>query len=126
MTSPKTGERDVCLDMLRRVNRSGPLTVIGDKGYAGREFAAHAAQLNTSIVRPRRKDEPGKGPHLAPLRQRVESILWTANDMLGLEDHGARQLHTLRTRLANEDQPTRAQPVGHLDAADEGPTFSGQ
>jgi hypothetical protein len=102
LTSPKTGERDVCLDMLARVTRDGPLTIIGDKGYAGRDFCTHAAELHATILRPRRKDEPGKGPHLAPLRQRVESIIFTAKDMLGLETHGARQLHTLRCRLATK------------------------
>ncbi len=100
LTSPKTGERDVCLNMLARVTRTGPLTIVGDKGYAGREFEAQAAQLGALIVRPRRKDEPGRGPHLAPIRQRVESIFWTGKDMLGLENHRARQLHTLRARLA--------------------------
>jgi hypothetical protein len=102
LTSPKVGEREVCLQMLARLHRDGPVTVIGDKGYAGRDFCAHAAGLDATIVRPRRKDERGKGPHLAPLRQRVESIFWTAKDMLGLEDHGARELHTLRCRLATK------------------------
>ena len=102
LTSPKTGEREVCLDMLARLDRHGPVTVIGDKGYAGRDFSTQAAGLHATIVRPRRKDEPGKGPHLAPLRQRIESIIWTAKDMLGLEDHGARELHTLRCRLATK------------------------
>jgi len=100
LTSPKVGERDVALDMLARVKRTGPLTVVGDKGYAGREFEAQAAELNVLIVRPRRKDEPGKGLHLAPVRQRIESIYWTAKDILTLERHGARTLHGLRTRLA--------------------------
>ena len=100
LTSPKVGERDVCLDMLARLGHHGPVTVIGDKGYAGRDFHAAAADLGAHVIRPRRKDEAGKGPHLAPLRQRIESIFWTAKDMLGLEDHGARELHTLRCRLA--------------------------
>jgi len=100
LTSPKVGERDVCLDMLARLKRTGPVTVVADKGYAGRDFEAHAAELGARIVRPRRKDEPGRGPHLAPIRQCVESIFWTAKDMLGLEHHGARELHTLRCRLA--------------------------
>jgi hypothetical protein len=102
LTSPKTGERDVCLQMLTRLGHHAPITVIGDKGYAGREFCADATGLHATIVRPRRKDEPGQGPHLAPLRQRVESIFWTAKDMLGLEHHGARELHTLRCRLATK------------------------
>ncbi len=102
LTSPKTAEREVCLNMLARVERAGPVTVVGDKGYAGRDFESQAAELDVLIVRPRRKDEPGKGPHLAPIRQRVESIFWTAKDMLGLEHHGARALHTLRARLATK------------------------
>ncbi len=102
LTSPKVGEREVCVGMLDRLGHSGPVCVIGDKGYAGRDFCATAAGLGATIVRPRRKDEPGKGPHLAPLRQRVESIFWTAKDMLGLEHHGARELHTLRCRLATK------------------------
>jgi hypothetical protein len=99
LTSPKEGEREVCLRLLSRVERTGPLTVLGDKGYAGAEFAAEAAALGATVVRPARKDEHG-GPHLAPLRQRIESIYWTAKDILALERHGARTLRGLRTRIA--------------------------
>lgn len=49
-------------------------TLIADKGYAGAAFAAAVAKLDATIVRPRRRDEPGCGPHLAPIRQRIESI----------------------------------------------------
>ena len=101
LTSPKEGEREVCLRLLGRVNRGGPLTVLGDKGYAGAEFQAEAALLGAIVVRPRRKDEPGSGPHLAPLRQRIESIYWTAKDILTLERHGARTLRGLRARIAS-------------------------
>lgn len=101
LTSPKDNERDVCLRMLQRVNRTGPITVIGDKGYAGAEFAAHAATLGATILRPTRKDEKRRGPHLAPIRQRIESIYWTAKDLLTLERHGARTLHGLRARIAS-------------------------
>jgi transposase len=101
LTSPKENERDVCLRMLERVNRTGPLTVIADKGYAGRDFQTAAAALGTTVIRPRRKDEPGQGPHLAPIRQRVESIFETFKDLLTLERHGARTLHGLRARIAS-------------------------
>jgi len=87
--------------MLARVNRPGWLTVIGDKGYAGADFEAQAATLDATILRPRRKDEAGNGPHLAPIRQRVESIFWTFKDILTLERHGARTLHGLRARIAS-------------------------
>jgi hypothetical protein len=101
LTSPKEGEREVCLRLLGRVNREGPITVLGDKGYAGADFEADAAELGATIVRPRRRDEPAGGLHLAPLRQRIESIYWTAKDILGLERHGARTLRGLRVRIAS-------------------------
>ena len=99
LTSPKANERDVCLSLLSRLERNQPITTIGDKGYAGREFEQQAAALAVTIVRPRRRDEPGAGPHLAPIRQRIESIFQTCKDLLTLERHGARTLHGLRTRI---------------------------
>jgi hypothetical protein len=99
VASPKRDERDVALEMLARARRRGGETLIGDKGYAGREFASRVAELDATIVRPRRKDEPGRGPHLAPIRQRIESIFWTCKDILALERHGARTLPGLRERV---------------------------
>jgi hypothetical protein len=100
LTSPKRDERDVCLELVERCERSGPLIVIGDKGYASRDFAAQMRDRHALIVRPHRKNEPGPGPHLAPIRQRIESIFWTCKDLLTLERHGARTLHGLRTRIS--------------------------
>jgi hypothetical protein len=100
LTSPKTPEREVCLQLLGRINRHGTLTVIGDKGYAGREFEHQAANLHALIVRPARSNEPPTTPRLAPIRQRIESIFWTCKDLLTLEHHGARTLHGLRTRIS--------------------------
>ncbi|HTZ85083.1 MAG TPA: IS982 family transposase [Solirubrobacteraceae bacterium] len=99
LTSPKIDEREVALGLLARVRREGGEIVIGDKGYAGREFAAAVGELNATIVRPRRKDEPGHGPHLAPIRQRIESIFWSLKGTLMLERHGARTLAGLRERV---------------------------
>ena len=101
LTSPKEGEREICLPLLARVNRQGPLTVLGDKGYAGADFESQAAALGATVVRPRRKDERHGGLHLAPLRQRIESIYWSAKDILALERHGARTLRGLRARIAS-------------------------
>jgi hypothetical protein len=100
LTSPKRDERDVCLDLLARCPRRGALTVIGDKGYVSREFAAAAERLDTRHRPPRRKDETGPASHLAPIRQRIESILSTAEDLLTLERHGARTLNGLRVPIA--------------------------
>jgi hypothetical protein len=100
LTSPKASEREVCLALLARVERHGHLTVVGDKGYAGRDFEQRPTELDATICRPRRKDEPAGGPHLAPIRQRIESIFQTCKDLLTLERHGARTLHGLRTRIS--------------------------
>jgi hypothetical protein len=99
LTSPKIDERAVALVLLERCRRRGGETLLGDKGYAGREFAAAVSELDATIVRPRRTDEPGTGPHLAPIRQRIESIFWTCKDLLTLERHGARTLAGLRERI---------------------------
>lgn len=101
LTSPKANERDVCLSLLARLERQGPITIVGDKGYAGRAFERESAQLAATIVRPNRKNEPASGPHLAPIRQRIESIFQTCKDLLTLERHGARTLHGLHARICS-------------------------
>jgi len=100
LTSPKRDEREVGVELIERANRVGGEIVIGDKGYAGRDFAAAVGELQATIVRPARKDEPDSSIHLAPIRQRIESIFWTCKDILTLERHGARTLHNLRVRIA--------------------------
>jgi hypothetical protein len=99
LASPKRDEREVGLELLARCNRAGGETLVGDKGYAGREFAQAVTELNATIVRPRRRNEPGPGPQLAPIRQRIESIFWTCKELLTLERHGARTLLGIRDRV---------------------------
>ena len=99
LVSPRLDDREVGLTLLQRCDLAGGETVIGDKNYAGRDFAQAVSDLDATIVRPRRKDEPGHGPHLAPIRQRIESIFWTCKDLLTLERHGARTLDGLRERV---------------------------
>jgi len=99
LTSPKDDERDVALTLLARCKRQGGEILLGDKGYAGRAFATAVSDLDATIVRPTRRDETGRGPHLAPIRQRIESIFWTCKDILTLERHGARTLPGLRERV---------------------------
>ena len=100
LASPKRDEREVALELLARCERRGGETIVGDKGYAGREFALAIGDMHATIVRPARKDEPQNGIHLSSIRQRVESIFWTAKDILTLERHGARTLENLRVRIA--------------------------
>jgi Transposase DDE domain len=99
LASPKRDEREVGLELLARCRRGGGETLLGDKGYAGREFAQGVSDLDATIVRPRRKDEPGQRPHLAPIRPRIESIFWTCKDLLTLERHGARTLDGIKERV---------------------------
>jgi hypothetical protein len=99
LTSPKRDEREVGLELLARTRRHGGETLLGDKGYAGRDFARKVSELQATIIRPRRKDEPERGVHLAPIRQRIESIFWTLKDLLTLERHGGRTLPGIRERI---------------------------
>jgi transposase len=99
LAHPTRDEREVGLELLERCTRRGGELLICDKGYAGREFAAAVAELGATVVRPKRKDEPGRGPHLAPIRQRIESIFWSCKDLLTLERHGARPVAGLRERV---------------------------
>jgi hypothetical protein len=104
LVSADRPERDVALELLPSALRGGD-TVIADKGYAGREFAAAVADMGAVIVRPARADEPHHGPHIAAVRQRIESIFWTAKDLLTLERHGARA-----AQPAGPHPPTPARP----------------
>jgi hypothetical protein len=102
LASADEKERDVALRLFARGLHGGEL-VIADKGYAGKDFERTAAErFGATILRPRRADEPGRGPHLAPIRQCIESIFWTLKDRLGLERHRARSLHGLRARIATK------------------------
>ena len=88
LADPARDEREVALTLLERCRRDTREVFVCDKGYAGREFAACAGELGVLVVRPRRQDEPGEGPRLASIRQRIESIFWTCKDLLTLERHG--------------------------------------
>jgi hypothetical protein len=103
LTSPKVDEKLVCVQMVARCERQPGqmLILIGDKNFRGAQFEAELAALDATIQRPRRKDERGRSPHLAPIRQRVESIFQTCKDIFTLERHGARTLENLRVRLAS-------------------------
>ena len=92
-------EREVALGLLARTLTGGE-TIVCDKGYAGREFEQAVSDLAGLIVRPARKNEPDRGVHLAPIRQRIESVFLTFKDLLTLERHGARTTPNLRARIA--------------------------
>jgi hypothetical protein len=96
LASPKLlGEREQARQMLqdRPANRPAPGTaIVTGKGLSGEgteEFFASPG-LDLALIRPARKDE--KTPRHFPnwLRQRVEAIIWTLKNQLGLERHGGR------------------------------------
>src|SRR3954462_4136020 len=99
LVSADRPEREVALTLLPRA-LTGRETIVCDKGYAGREFAAAVAQLGAILLRPPRPTEPPTGIHLAPIRQRIESVFSTCKDLLSLERHGARTPRNLFARIA--------------------------
>ena len=84
------------------------LILIGDKKFRGKDFETELAELDATILRPDAKTRQQR-PHLAPIRQRIESIFWTCKDILTPEHHGARTLQNLRVRLCAR-RPRHAQP----------------
>jgi Transposase DDE domain len=106
LANPKLmGEREQARAMLedQPANRPAPGTaVVTGKGLSGEDFEAFFAgpDLGPILVRPARKDE--NAPRYFPnrLRQRVEAIIWTLKNQLGLERHGGRVPAGLWARIA--------------------------
>ncbi|MBV8914707.1 MAG: hypothetical protein JOZ05_16905 [Acetobacteraceae bacterium] len=121
LANPKpAGEREQARQMLERqpANRPAPGTVVvTGKGLSGEDFEDFLASgdLGLVLVRPGRKDE--KKPRQFPnwLRQRVEAIIWTLKNQLGIERHGGR----VPRRALGQDRATapRAQRL-HLAQLD--------
>ena len=96
LANPKlAGERDAARQMLedQPANRPAPGTaVVTDKGLSGKDTEEFftSPELGLKLIRPARKDE--RQPRYFPnwLRQRVEAIIWTLKNQLGLERHGGR------------------------------------
>jgi Transposase DDE domain len=91
-------ERQVAAMLLARTPVTGQL-LIGDKGFAGRAFAAEIAALGARFIRPDRRDEPPRVGQLGWIRQRIESIFDTLKAQLSLERHGGRTPQGLFTRV---------------------------
>ncbi len=76
--------------------------IVADKGFAGEDFEEFLAgpDLDLTLIRPARKDERNTRPVPNWLRQRVEAIIWTLKNQLGLERHGGRVPAGLWARIA--------------------------
>jgi Transposase DDE domain len=96
LANPKLfGEREQARQMLKNhtANRPAPGTaIVTDKGLSGEDTEAFFASpaLELTLIRPARTDE--KAPRYFPnwLRQRIEAIIWTLKNQLGIERHGGR------------------------------------
>jgi len=89
------GERQQARQTLERqpANRPAPGTaLVTDKGLSGEDFEEFVTSddLALVLVRPARKDEKTPRPFPNWLRQRVEAVIWTLKNQLGLERHGGR------------------------------------
>jgi len=96
LANPKLhGERGQARQTLERqpANRPAPGTaLVTDKGLSGQgteEFFT-GDSLGLTLIRPARKDEKQPRPFPNWLRQRVEAVIWTLKNQLGLERHGGR------------------------------------
>lgn len=79
----------------------GPCPIVCDKGFAGAGIEKAAADLGYQLIRPARDDEPPPAvPFPGWLRQRIEAIIWTLKNQLGLERHNARTTEGILTRTA--------------------------
>lgn len=104
LADPKIGEREIGAELLAHARDLAAfptgVVVIGDKGFAGREFERDMTELGITFVRPDRRDEQRRHGNLSMIRQRIESIINTAKRQLSLEQHGARTPHGVLARVA--------------------------
>ena len=104
LASPKIGEREVAAALLAQASRAHALrpglTLIGDKGFAGRDFEDLATSgFGLRLVRPDRRDEaPRHGP-IGWIRQWIESVNDTLKGQLDLERHGGRTTEGVYARI---------------------------
>ena len=64
----------------------GPCPIVCAKGFAGAGVQKAAADLGHVLIRPPRADEPDPPVAVFPgwLRQRVEAVIWTLENRLGM------------------------------------------
>lgn len=96
-------EREVAAVLLDRMRRSGSLRgdelLLGDKGFAGREFDETVRSLGPQLLRPDRRDEQPRFGSLAHVRQWIESIIDTSKGQLSLERLGAHTIEGVWARV---------------------------
>jgi hypothetical protein len=103
LANPKLmGEREQTRQILTHqpANIPAPGTaVVTDKGLSGEQTEDFFTDVDLLLIRPARTDETTPRPFPNWLRQRVEAIIWTLKNQLGLEEHRARVPVGLWTRI---------------------------
>jgi hypothetical protein len=104
LADPKIGEREVAADLLAHAARTGALRpgliLIGDKGFAGRDFEDLVRSgFGMRLVRPDRRDEVPRHGSIGWIRQWIESVNDTLKGQLDLERHGGRTAEGLYARI---------------------------
>jgi hypothetical protein len=81
---------------------AGPCPIVCDKGFAGAGIEKATGDRGHVLIRPARDDEPEPTVAVFPswLRQRIEGIIWTLKNQLGLERHNARTTEGLWARIS--------------------------
>jgi hypothetical protein len=116
-------ERVVAAEMLERVDLEGYI-VMADKGFAGDEFEQIMAAFGAHFLRPDRRDEPHRNGSLGPVRQWIESVIWTCKGQLTLEAHGGRTLPGVCVRVALRLLALAAGILHNHDIGDPGRHFA--
>ena len=101
---PKLGEREVAGELLAHAARTGALrpglTLIGDKGFAGRGFEDLVAPGTGCAWSARTaSDETPRHGSIGWIRQWIESVNDTLKGQLDLERHGGRTTEGLYARI---------------------------
>jgi hypothetical protein len=102
LVNPKMyGELDATRMMLELAdNRPLPgSTVVGGKGFRGRDFEAELLADGIVLARPTCSNEPDPGVFPKWLRQPVEAVIGTLKDQFGIEHPGAHKPDGLFTRV---------------------------
>ena len=105
LADPKIGEREATRALLaadRRLLAPGQV-ILGDKGFAGRDFEAFVTEeLGAHLLRPDRKGERPRFGRFGGVRQWIESVFDTLKGQLGLEHHGGRTIEGVLARVASK------------------------
>jgi hypothetical protein len=104
LADPKIGERDVVRAMIENepgAVRAGSV-LVGDKGFAGRDFEQFVSSQGITLVRPDKKNEQRRFGKIARVRQWVEAVFDTLKGQLGLERHGGRTPQGVYARVASK------------------------